>query len=443
MYPQPRAQPPSPPARSLSLCSLLAGDYSSFPTLPAERAAPRPHVWCGQPGCWPPSPCQLEPSERLPGEKARSAGFALGLPRVRWKSPVSQRSVRPLLGCWLSLCAAESFFACPSSCKCNSGILEVDCSGLGLSSIPSDIPTNTRTFLFLNNKLSILPGPVFSNLSALQRLDLSNNFLDQLPQNIFSDLGNLTELQLRNNSIRALDKDLLQHTALLRQLDLSINGLAQIPSGIFDDLPALRSLSLRSNRLQSLDRVTFEPLTSLQQLQVGDNPWECDCNLRDFKHWMEWFSYRGGKIDQLACTLPKELKGKDMRMVPMEMFNYCSQLDDENSSTVLDNTGPPCTKGSPTPSKTKSGPEPEVEPSVGCPQKQRYRPVSVRRAIGTVIIAGVVCGIVCIMMVVAAAYGCIYASLMAKYHRELKKRQPLMGDTEGEHEEQKQISSVA
>nr|XP_012424806.3 leucine-rich repeat and transmembrane domain-containing protein 2 [Taeniopygia guttata]XP_030119490.3 leucine-rich repeat and transmembrane domain-containing protein 2 [Taeniopygia guttata]XP_041569648.1 leucine-rich repeat and transmembrane domain-containing protein 2 [Taeniopygia guttata] len=348
-----------------------------------------------------------------------------------------------LLGCWLSLCAAESFFACPSSCKCNSGNLEVDCSGLGLSSIPSDIPTNTRTFLFLNNKLSILPGAVFSNLSALQRLDLSNNFLDQLPQNIFSELGNLTELQLRNNSIRALDKDLLQHTALLRQLDLSINGLAQIPSGIFDDLPALRSLSLRSNRLQSLDRVTFEPLTSLQQLQVGDNPWECDCNLRDFKHWMEWFSYRGGKIDQLACTLPKELKGKDMRMVPMEMFNYCSQLDDENSSTVLDNTGPPCTKGSPAPSKSKSGPETEVEPSVGCPQKQRYRPVSVRRAIGTVIIAGVVCGIVCIMMVVAAAYGCIYASLMAKYHRELKKRQPLMGDTEGEHEEQKQISSVA
>lgn len=151
----------------------------------------------------------------------------------------------------------------------------------------------------------------------------------------------------------------------------------------------------------------------------------------------------GGRLDQLACTLPKELRGKDMRMVPMEMFNYCSRLEDENSSSGLDAPGPPCTKASPEPAKPKPGAEPEPEPSTACPQKQRYRPVSVRRAIGTVIIAGVVCGIVCIMMVVAAAYGCIYASLMAKYHRELKKRQPLMGDPEGEHEDQKQISSVA
>ncbi|XP_015278376.1 PREDICTED: leucine-rich repeat and transmembrane domain-containing protein 2 [Gekko japonicus] len=361
-----------------------------------------------------------------------------------WRNTLSARwREASLLACWLSFCAAESLTVCPSSCKCNSGTLEVDCSGLGLSSIPVDIPTNTRTFLFLNNELSTLPGQAFSNLSALQRLDLSNNFLDQLPENAFRDLVNLTELQLRNNSIRSLDKDLLQNTALLRQLDLSINGIAQIPSGIFDDLSSLRWLSLRSNRLQNLDRVTFEPLVSLQQLQVGDNPWECDCNLRDFKYWMEWFSYRGGKIDQLACTLPKELRGKDMRMVPMEMFNYCSQLEDENSSTVLDNVGPPCSKGSTTATKPKTSLEADEEPTVGCPQKQRYRPVSVRRAIGTVIIAGVVCGIVCIMMVVAAAYGCIYASLMAKYHRELKKRQPLMGDTEGEHEEQKQISSVA
>ncbi|KAM4819858.1 leucine-rich repeat and transmembrane domain-containing protein 2 [Thomomys bottae] len=343
--------------------------------------------------------------------------------------------------CWLALCVAEVTPACPFSCTCEG--LEVDCSGLGLTAVPPDVPAATRTLLLLNNKLSALPTWAFANLSSLQRLDLSNNFLDQLPGTLFEDLGNLTELQLRNNSIRALDGGLLRPTPRLRHLDLSLNGLARLPPGLFDELPALRSLSLRSNRLQHLDRLTFEPLAGLQLLQLGDNPWECDCNLRAFKHWVEWFSYRGGRLDQLACTLPKELRGRDMRAVPVEMFNYCARLEDEDGVAGPDAPGPPCTKASPEPPKPRPGAEPEPEPGTACPQKQRYRPASVRRAVGTVVIAGVVCGVVCVMMVVAAAYGCVYASLMAKYHRELKKHQPLMGKPEREREDQKQISSVA
>ncbi|XP_029455758.1 leucine-rich repeat and transmembrane domain-containing protein 2 [Rhinatrema bivittatum] len=369
-------------------------------------------------------------ASRMPA--ARGAGWQKSRYSLQWREG-------SFLTCWLSLCAADTLLTCPSSCKCNSSSLEVDCSGLGLTAIPSDIPPDTRTLLLFNNKLNMLTGSVFANLSALRYLDLSHNFLDMLPRDVFSDLSNLTDLHLRNNSIRTLDKTLLEATVPLRRLDLALNGISQLPLGLFDELSALRLLSLRSNRLQNLDRETFEPLVSLQKLQLGDNPWECDCNLRDFKHWLEWFSYRGGKIDGLECTLPKELRGRDMRMVPVEMFNYCSQLEDENGSSSADQAGTPCTKGRPPLSESKAEPEQSVE----CLQKQRYRPVSFRRAMGTVIIAGVVCGIVCIMMVVAAAYGCIYASLMAKYHRELKKRQPLMGDTEGEHEEQKQISSVA
>lgn len=173
-------------------------------------------------------------------------------------------------------------------------------------------------------------------------------------------------------------------------------------------------------------------------------------------------------MDAVECTLPKDLRGRDIRGVPVEMFNYCLQLEDENGGVEGSRSGqgggPPCSRNSLNPSGStpvsdnsgNAAADPSSNTGGGggaggggeappdC-TRSRYRPVSVRRAIGTVVIAGVVCGIVCIMMVAAAAYGCIYASLMAKYQRELKKRQPLMGDGEadGEDRDEKQISSVA
>uniref|UniRef100_A0A673A175 Leucine-rich repeats and transmembrane domains 2a n=1 Tax=Sphaeramia orbicularis TaxID=375764 RepID=A0A673A175_9TELE len=268
--------------------------------------------------------------------------------------------------------------SCPAPCLCSSDGLVVDCGGRGLSSLPPLhlLPQGSRSLLLANNKLASLGASAFANLSSLE-------------------VG--TDPLLFFLSVK--------HFLILW-------------------------LSLAGNRLHGLERAAFEPLANLQHLELGQNPWECDCNLRDFKHWMEWLLYRGGKVDAVECTLPKDLRGRDIRGVPVEMFNYCLQLEDENGGGEGSRSGqggiPPCSRNS------------------DC-VRARYRPVSVRRAIGTVVIAGVVCGIVCIMMVAAAAYGCIYASLMAKYQRELKKRQPLMGDGEadGEDREEKQISSVA
>ncbi|XP_048012316.1 leucine-rich repeat and transmembrane domain-containing protein 2 [Megalobrama amblycephala] len=339
----------------------------------------------------------------------------------------------------LQLCAG-----CPSECVCNS--LEANCSGRSLVSLPAltSLPEGTHTLFLANNRLSSLPVTAFANMSTLESLDLSNNYLDNLPSRLFRELSNLSDLSLRNNSLTVLDRELFRGLTQLRRLDLSLNGLATVPLGLLDELQGLTWLSLAGNRLHALERATFEPLVNLQHLELGINPWECDCNLRDFKHWMEWLIYRGGYVDAVECTLPKDLRGRDIRGVPVEMFNYCLQLEDENGGGAGSTKGgsPPCFRGTATPSS--EGAVVRTEAELPDCVKQRYRPVSVRRAIGTVVIAGVVCGIVCIMMVAAAAYGCIYASLMAKYQRELKKRQPLMGDAEADgDQEEKQISSVA
>uniref|UniRef100_A0A8C4ZFQ7 Leucine rich repeats and transmembrane domains 2 n=1 Tax=Gadus morhua TaxID=8049 RepID=A0A8C4ZFQ7_GADMO len=354
-----------------------------------------------------------------------------------------------MLHSWLFLCVLcllaallPSSSGCPPPCLCSPDGLEVDCGGRDLSSLPPLhlLPQGSRSLLLPNNRLSTLGAMALANLSSLEVLDLSNNYLDNLPAGLFRDMTNLTRLALHNNSLTSLDKELFQGLGGLQRLDLSLNGLSSIPLGLLDETQGLRWLSLAGNRLNGLERAAFEPLANLQHLELGHNPWECDCNLRDFKHWMEWLLYRGGKVDAVECTLPKDLRGRDIRGVPMEMFNYCLQLEDENGTG-----GGGASNNNGAVDNGVGGGEPEASEAPAECVRSRYRPVSVRRAIGTVVIAGVVCGIVCIMMVAAAAYGCIYASLMAKYQRELKKRQPLMGDGEadGEDREEKQISSVA
>ncbi|KAG7270295.1 hypothetical protein CRUP_030195 [Coryphaenoides rupestris] len=348
-----------------------------------------------------------------------------------------------LLALWL-----PASTGCPPSCLCSSDGGEVDCGGRGLASLPALhlLPQGSRALLLPNNRLSSLGPAALANLSSLEVLDLSNNYLDNLPAGLFRDMGNLTRLTLHNNSLTSLDRDLFQ------SLDLSVNGLSSVPLGLLDEMQGLRWLSLAGNRLHGLERAAFEPLANLQHLELGHNPWECDCNLRDFKHWMEWLLYRdayvlrppllyittpGVRWTRWSAPLPKDLRGRDIRGVPIEMFNYCLQLEDENGPG-----GGGASRGS-SPCGARGNP---LDPSRAPPTSNNKQWRShVRRAIGTVVIAAVVCGIVCIMMVAAAAYGCIYASLMAKYQRELKKRQPLMGDGEAETEdrEEKQISSVA
>ncbi|TRY98438.1 hypothetical protein DNTS_022882 [Danionella cerebrum] len=417
--------------------SRHAAQHCIYSGSPEERKSGQPSTpkvtnsyFCGrQVVCWQTCEGLCEAIEcgkhpQLPQQQMDKNGFSL-------------LGVLSVFATFLQLCSG-----CPSECVCNS--LEANCSGRSLVSLPflTSLPEGTQTLLLANNRLSTLPTSSFANLSTLETLDLSNNYLDNLPSRLFSELKNLSDLSLRNNSLTVLDRELFRGLVQLQRLDLSLNGLAMVPLGLLDELQGLTWLSLAGNRLHALERATFEPLVKLQHLELGINPWECDCNLREFKHWMEWLIYRGGFVDAVECTLPKDLRGRDIRSVPVEMFNYCLQLEDENGGGSTKGGSPPCFRGTTTP--PSDGAVVRAEGELPDCVKQRYRPVSVRRAIGTVVIAGVVCGIVCIMMVAAAAYGCIYASLMAKYQRELKKRQPLMGDADAEADaEEKQISSVA
>ncbi|XP_006631163.1 asporin [Lepisosteus oculatus] len=201
---------------------------------------------------------------------------------------------------------------CPFGCQCTLRV--VQCSDLGLKSVPNDISTDTLmidlqnnkiteikendfkgmnklyALFLLNNKITKIHPKAFRSMTNLQLLYLSHNLLPQVPANLPK---NILELRIHDNKIRKVQRDAFKGMRSLHVLEMSANPLENsgIEIGAFEgmsvlflriaearltavpkDLPSsLSELHLDYNKIGKVEVEDFIRYKNLQRLGLGYN----------------------------------------------------------------------------------------------------------------------------------------------------------------------------
>lgn len=127
----------------------------------------------------------------------------------------------------------------------------------------------------------------------LRFLNLSGNPLTELVGSQFPVLKYLKTIELQHCNLNSIDKD------------------------AFVNLPLLETLNLNWNHLKNISETVFKFIEKLKTLKLDNNPWRCDCALRDFRNWLLQSNLYSVP---LQCTEPPSLAGLHWNEVPMVEF---------------------------------------------------------------------------------------------------------------------------
>jgi hypothetical protein len=247
---------------------------------------------------------------------------------------------------WHCFTSSSAIPQCPSVCQCNwvNGKTTARCNQAQLITVPNDFLNLTQVLYLEDSNLQVMPSRVFQSrgLTNLQKIFLARSKIAQIQSDAFQRLTNLVELDLSGNLLTQVPSDALAQIGSLRRLRLDGNPLKRIRSGAFSSLSQLNYLNLSSAQLDTLEPDAFEGLTKLQYLMLDGNrlttlsehvlarlppvftlklhanPWNCDCELRPARRWLETNNIHL-EVKPL-CAAPAALIGQAMDRLPVQQF---------------------------------------------------------------------------------------------------------------------------
>ena len=217
--------------------------------------------------------------------------------------------------------------------------------------------TNLKTLDLSNNRLTTIDLKAFASTQNIEEINLENNLLtliepySSVMENIKLDLAspfqyvtNLRKLNLRNNSIMYIYQDWKYLLLRLEELDLSYNNISTMDENDFQFLTLSRNelkLNLTHNQLrivslQAITALSFNKNDKRMLIDLNYNPIQCDCVLLSFVQYL-----RGEKAQELSkhivldtsnlsCNHPDNLKDKPVKYInPMDLL---CPLDHEDTN---------------------------------------------------------------------------------------------------------------
>ncbi|XP_078074829.1 uncharacterized protein LOC144497432 isoform X2 [Mustelus asterias] len=131
---------------------------------------------------------------------------------------------------------------------------------------------------FTGSSIGALQWNVFTNLSGIKVLDLSNCNISEIYE-VDETPTSLEVVYLDHNQLEQLPSNFLTNAPSLKVLHLEKNQLQQLPENVLEASDQIQELYLDSNNLISIPASVFKP--SLVKLSVFNNTLECTCALYD------------------------------------------------------------------------------------------------------------------------------------------------------------------
>ncbi len=181
-----------------------------------------------------------------------------------------------------------------------------------------DLPSLQELILDKNNLTTFVDSyQVFNGLKELEVLSLRQAFEDshKIVKNLtkafsHSSFDSLRELILDNNNFRNIGLDLFRFDggkrSIVEKISLRNCSLEFIIKNTFEKnlMPELNYLDLSLNQMENVPYTFLQDLDDFgSQLSVNftDNPFYCDCQLENFRLWLNTTAVNIVDIDSLTC----------------------------------------------------------------------------------------------------------------------------------------------